>query len=252
MKPTRFSVCTNVSRSILCALSIAAFSLEADEPKPDAAPPEMRELSPGVFELGKMRLDKNASSLAVPGKVNMVKGALEYLICTPQGSTHESLLVSEVQPSDIHFGMLLLGAKGAGILTPAPSDAPPPQINAEYLKRAPRLQGDRVTLTAKWKDAEGKERSAPVEDWVLNTETHKAAVRGPWIYTGSMFAENTFLAQAEGSIATVVTNPAALINNPRKGSDNDQIWVVNEKNVPPLDTPIEIVIKIEPAEPKPQ
>jgi hypothetical protein len=89
-----------------------------------------------------MRLDKKTGTLSLPGKVNMDNGALEYLLCAPKGPTHESLLVTEVQPSDVHLGMLLLGAKGAGILTPAPSDAPPAQIDAEYLRR---LQNSKAT-----------------------------------------------------------------------------------------------------------
>ena len=166
---------------ILLALSLAAFGNE----KSDAvAQPAMREVSPGVYEIGSIHLDKNTRSLAFPAKLNMAEGNIEYLICTPRGSTHESLIVTDVQPGDIHFAMLLLDAKGAGILAPAPGDAPPSQINAEYLKGAPRLKGDSLTISLKWKDAAGKEHSAPVEDWVLNARENKAAPRGPWIYTG--------------------------------------------------------------------
>ena len=213
----------------------------------------MHEVSPGVYEIGKLRLDKNTNTLALPAKVNMAEGQLEYLICTPQGSTHESLIVTEVSPGDIHFAMLLLGAKGAGLLTPAPGDAPPGQIDAEYLKHAPKLKGDNIAIVAKWTNAAGKEQTAALEDWLTMTDTNKAAPRGPWIYTGSMFAEEKFLAQLQGAIAAVVTNPAALINNPRKEANNDQIWVVNKKTVPPADTPLQLTIKLETApEPKPK
>jgi len=244
MKPARSSVCLFVFRLLLCALGLAAGMLRAEEPRADLPIPAMRELAPGVFEIGSMRLDKNAGTLTLPGKVNMDNGALEYLICTAKGPTHESLLVTEVQPSDVHFGMLLLGAKGAGILTPAPSDAPPAQIDAEYLRRAPKLKGDNLTITARWKKA-GMEHGAPVEDWIVAQNTGKPAPRGPWIYTGSMFAEDKFLAQFEGLIAALVTNPSALINNPRSGNDDDKIWMANTKAVPPADTHIEIVIKLE-------
>ena len=232
---------------LLVVLVSARISAVAD----DAKPPAMREVSPGVYEIGDIHLDKNNSSLTFHGKVNMADGAIEYLICTPRGSTHESLLVTDTQPTDIHFAMLLLGAKGAGILAPAPADAPPAQIDGEYLKRAPRLKGDSITLTASWRDAAGREKKAAVEDWVLNIGDKKSAPRGPWIYTGSMFAEEKFLAQLQGTIASVIANPAALINNPRKGSDNDQIWAVNTKAVPPVETPVEITIKIE-SKPEPK
>jgi hypothetical protein len=56
----------------------------------------MQELSPGVFQIGKMRLDKNKKTIAFPGKLNMNKDLIEYVIVTPEGSTHESLLVAEI------------------------------------------------------------------------------------------------------------------------------------------------------------
>jgi hypothetical protein len=67
------------------------------------------------------------------------------------------------------------------------------------------------------------------------------------IYTGSMFRDGHFLAQSEGAFAALVTYPAALINNPRKGSDDDLVWAVNTKAVPPVDTPVEIIITLEPS-----
>ena len=84
------------------------------------------------------------------------------------------------------------------------------------------------------------------EGWITNPVTKKPAGRGPWLYTGSMFHEDRFLAQVEGAFASLVTYPAALINNPRQGSDDDLAWEVNQKAVPPVDTPVEIIITLEP------
>jgi hypothetical protein len=79
----------------------------------------------------------------------------------------------------------------------------------------------------------------------MNPDTKKAAPRGPWIYTGSMFgADGGFIAQQQGMFACLVTNPGALINNPRKVNNDDRVWVVNEKAVPPVETPVEIVITL--------
>ena len=61
-----------------------------------------------------------------------------------------------------------------------------------------------------------------------------------------MLIEGRFLAQTEGAFVALVTNPSALLNNPRKGSDNDQMWGVNEKAVPPVNTPVEIIFKLIP------
>jgi hypothetical protein len=207
--------------------------------------PAMQEISPGVFQIGKIRLDKTKRTVTFPGKLNMAKDLIEYLLVTPDGSTHESLLTSEIQPTDLQFVMLLLDAKGAGLLTPQADAAPPGQINVEYLKSAPKLKGDNVTITVSWKAPDGTEKSVAIEDLLMHADTKKPAARGPWIYNGSMFGtDGKFLAQQQGCFISVVTNPAALINNPRKGNDNDRIWAVNEKQSPPVGTPVDITIAL--------
>src|SRR5262245_38625479 len=110
----------------VCSLASLVAIQAQETAKPDTTVPQVHEISPGVLEVGgKLRIDKKARSVSFPGKMNNVSGLLEYLIVTPSGGTHESLLVAEIQPSDLHFAMLLLGAKGSGIMTPSPKDAPP-------------------------------------------------------------------------------------------------------------------------------
>ena len=230
----------NLLPILLGALAFLATAQAQNEPPP--ASPVMREVSPGIYEIGQIRLDQKARTVTFPGVVNMNEGNLEYLIVTEQGNTHESLLVSDVAPSDLHFAMLLLGAKGAGKQN---GDLPPAQIDSKFLKTAPKLKGDNVTIFVRWKVGDA-EKIAPVEDWMINTETRKAVEHGPWIYNGSMFNDGHFLAQLEGAHAALVTYPAALINNPRKGNDNDQIWAVNTKAVPAVKTPVGIVITLLP------
>lgn len=223
--------------------AVFAAPARAQEAEKGAPPPVMREVSPGVFEIGRIRLDQKARTIRFPGHLNLDEGVLEYLLVTPQGSTHESLLVSDVRPSDVHFAMLLLGAKGAGADASTAGDAPAGQIDAKYLKSAPKLRGDRITITVTWPDGETK-KTAPVEDWIFNLETKKAMERGPWIYNGSLFSNARFMAQVDGAFAALVTYPSALINNPRQGSDNDLIWTVNAKTIPPVQTPLEISIQL--------
>jgi hypothetical protein len=214
----------------------------AAEPPKDP-PPSIVEVSPGVFQIGKLRLDKNTHSVTFPATLNMTEGSLEYLMVTPQGSTHESLLKSEIKPSDLHFVMLLMGAKGAPPTPAKEKDSVPSQINEDYLKTAPALKGDSILISARWNKA-GKEVVTRVEDWVMNEQTRKALSQGPWIYNGSRFWESHFMAQMEGCFATLVTNPSALINNPRQGNDNDHIWVVHKAVVPPRDTALELIIQL--------
>lgn len=244
--------------TLLASFALAGAAAQESAPPgaaetPPAEPPAMREISPGIYQIGSLRLDQKQRTVSFPGKLNMADGQLEYLLVTPAGATHEALLVTETQPADLHFAMLLLGAHGAGLGAPAPEDAPPAQINKDYLQRAPKLKGDELLISVKWKAGDA-ENTVAVEDWLMNPKTRRAAPRGPWLYTGSMFKEGKFLAQVEGTFAALVTYPAALINNPREHNDDDSAWEVNAKAVPPVDTPVEIVLKLanppKPAEPK--
>ncbi len=230
----------------LAALGFLLFvlAIQAEEIKETERPPAMVKISPGVYQLGKMRLDKGARSLSFPATVNMDDGQVEYLLVAPHGSAHESLLCTDVHASDIHFAMLLLGAKGAPRTT-SPTGRPPvpAHIDAESLKNAPTPRGDLIQITVKWRQAD-QENTAHIEDWLFNSDTHKAMERGPWIYSGSMLVGSTFLAQAEGNLAAVVLNSSALINNPRSGNTNDKVWFVRKEAVAQKGSIVELTISL--------
>jgi hypothetical protein len=228
---------------------LAANSLFAQAPSEMKAP---KEIAPGVFQIGDVRLDKNAGTVVFPAKINMDDGLVEYLLVTPQGSVHESVLVTDAQPQEVHMAMLLLGAKG--MVQPKDSKGPE-RIDAEYLAKAPKLTGDAILLSAKWKDKDGVEHTVAPERWLIRkifTPKKPAKVitaeDGPWLYTGSYFYENRFVAQVEGTFASLVTFPNALINNPRTGSNDDHVWFVKKEAVPPVGTPVEFTIKLQPAQ----
>jgi len=219
------------------------------------ASPELsapKEIAPGVFQVGTVRLDKKTGTVTFPAKLQMNDGLLEYLLVMPQGPAHESLFVSDAAPQDVHMAMLLLGAKG---MARPQGSKEPGRIDAAFLAKAPKLTGDLVTLRVKWKDKTGKEQVTPPERWIeRKIFTPKKATKavaaedGPWLYTGSYFYENRFIAQVEGTFAALVTFPGALINNPRTGSNDDHIWFVKTAAVPPVGTPVEFSIKLEPAD----
>ena len=57
--------------------------------------------------------------------------------------------------------------------------------------------------------------------------------------------ETIFLAQREGSVVAVIADPDAMINNPRPGRDNDQLWQINTNTVPPIGTVVQFTIQFE-------
>jgi hypothetical protein len=205
---------------------------------PYPAPGQLREISPGIFEYHGVRLDKKDRRISFPGTVNQREGLIEYLLVNEKGKAHESLLATSVLPLDIHLAMLLVGLKEDQIAN-ANEPVPPSAIDSAYLRSAPPLKGAAVRLSVSWTE-NGQRREISPDEWIFNLQTNRTMTPGPWTYNGSLVQDGVFLATQELSIVAVITDPTALVNNPRAGYDNDEIWQVRDKVVPPLDTPVEI------------
>ena len=187
-----------------------------------------KEVSPGVFEIGKVRIHKQNRTIEFPAVVNMKEGLAEYFLVSTRGKVHESVLRTDVDPYQIHVAMLLLGGRGAQTNFFLP-DKPPP--------------GDPVTIEISWKGFLSTKRVA-AEDLVFDRAKNRSASKGPWIYNGSFQYEGAFIAQEGGSIISVIADPEALINNPRERREDDDNWIVNSKAIPDVETLVTITIKV--------
>ncbi len=209
----------------------------------------LTQISRDIFQLGAVRLDKNRKTVQFPAQLNMKEGVMEYLLVNARGKTYESLLRTDAEPYHIHLAMLLIGAKGAP-QTAALLNAPisPFHINrpaaASNSPPALAIEGDPVTIELAWQTADGR-KHLPAEDCLMNLATKTNASRGPWTYNGSRVVNGIFVAQREASIVALVDDIDAMANNPRRGSDNDQIWEINSKVLPPTNTPVEVTFKLE-------
>jgi hypothetical protein len=191
----------------------------------------LKAISPGVFELGKVRLNKDNKSVSFPAVVNLSPGLIEYVLVTENGKIHESLFRTEAEPFHIHTAMLLLGAKGAGT-NHFPEQSTQP------------LPGDKVMIDVTWRDAKSRPHTRAVEEFVYNQQTKSTMSRGHWTYNGSRVFEGTFIAQQDGSIVSLIEDVDALINNPRPGRESDEIWEVSTNGLPALNTPVEVKIRL--------
>ena len=242
----------SIPRTTFAILAICAMSLHAQEDQPARRAstfPKIQEIADGVLNVGGVTFDKNTRTISFPGTLNMDDGMLEYLIVEEGGKTHESLLATKIEPYHLHLAMLLLGAK---VEKQGNVPQPPDAINLQYLKTAPKPKGDGVIIRVRWTQ-EGKPVVVNAEDLIYNMQEKAPMTRGPWIYSGSMLVSGLFLAQQERSIAALVIDPTALINNTRPGCDNDQIWCVCHEKAPKSGTLVEISMQLQtpPPETKP-
>jgi hypothetical protein len=188
-------------------------------------------LAPGVFELGGVRILKKEGRVELPSTVNMDRGLLEYLLVGQSGKLHESLLRTDIEPYCLQISLLLLGLEGTTRPLSGQGDPAKPE-------------GDPVTIWVEW-DHKGEAKKARIEEWVTNMEDKTVLKPMHWIFTGSMIMDGVFMAQVDRSMIAIYHDPVALIDNPLTEGASDKIWFVNEGHVPPVGTPLTVVIQRE-------
>jgi hypothetical protein len=189
----------------------------------------LKEIGPGSFQLGKVRFHQKERTLSFPAIVNFRDGPVEYLVVTASGKIHESVFRTEAEPRDIHVAMLLLGAKGAGTTFPADTTG--------------ALPGEKLRIEVTW-DADGKKRRRFGEQFVRDRRANRVMKKGNWVYNGSRLRQDGFGAQQDGSIVSLITDPDALVNNPRPGREDDDNWLANAKALPSLETAVEVTFRL--------
>ena len=105
--------CRQTIYSVLFWCLSGKLCLGGDQPQLPRNLP-LKQVGPGIFDLGKVRLNKNDRTVTIPAAINMREGTVEYLLVTTAGKTHESVLRTDAEPYHIHLAMLLLAAKGKG------------------------------------------------------------------------------------------------------------------------------------------
>ena len=201
---------------------------------------QLHMVEPGIFEIGKVRLDQRRRSVTLPAVLDKAQGLMEYFLVTTYGKTHESILKTEALPYHIHLAMLLLGAGGPGSaeFPGSPTNGVPGPVIHPSKETLP---GNKVAIEVKWKTPEGEARHS-AQDLIFKNDSRAIMEQGYWVYNGSLIVQNKFLAQMDGSIISLVTDPVALINNTGPGHDNDLIWEPNAASLPPANVPVEFTL----------
>jgi hypothetical protein len=206
---------------------------------PEDQPP-FKEVKPGIYQLASVKINRRERTVSFPAVMNLRAGGMEYLLVSSWGKVHESILRTETEPYHIHAAMLLLGAKGLGT-----NDQEIVAALGSFVSHPSnvRLPGDKITITVEWK-ANGKAKRKRAEELILNQKTKSTPRSGYWVYNGSILDGQSFLAQREGSVVSLVTDPEALINNTAPGHDDDTIWTPNPRNLPPIEAQLDVIIKL--------
>lgn len=192
----------------------------------------IEKISATLMRLGEVTLDSAARTVRFRAVVNMTQGQVEYAVVTENGKKHEAVFTTKANPRDIHLAMLLLGVRPH---SPASSGAITPPAAAS------------INATVEW-ETNGPPKKHPLAEFVALTDGSpdqppaRTLANDPWVYTGSAFDASGFVALRDGSIISLIVDPAALLGSPAKERDNDDIHVANSALLPRAGMPVTIVL----------
>jgi hypothetical protein len=227
------------------ALGLAPLPAETQE-----AGAEERSI-PTALEGEGLILDREAGLLGLPVSVQIKQDLLEYLLVAPNGSTHESLLLTRARPSLLNAALLLLGVqpgRNAWLETlPAAEDESRPE------RRAHAPEGDGFYLYAAWHEA-GEAYFFRVEDLVRNLATGRSLRRHRWVYLGSRFvalkpeASESFLADVSGNLINLAFffQGDTLVTAAVEECSAQTIWAANEWLLPESGSPLLLLFARQP------
>jgi hypothetical protein len=227
-----------IVRLIVLALCVVA-AAEAQQPSTPPGPTTPKaaaitKLSATTFRIGEMTIDTAAGTLSVPGIVNEVT-TLEFVANTLNGpKAYESALTLNTNAVSFNAALLLLG------LDPARSKPSTQQFDPA----AP--EGDPVEVSLTWSEG-GKPRTVAIEELLLDDQKKQTLLKGPWVYTGSQFADaehRFYMAEQDGVLIGFMHGPQSIIDNPRADAlGRFGFFVINPQLGLKTGAPVTVIVK---------
>jgi hypothetical protein len=172
---------------------------------------------------------------------------LEVTVCTRDSKEHESLVMTDAKPSEVHAALLLIGLQ--------PGTPGSWTFDGKKLTPTPPM-GDGVEVTLSYRDADGREVEAPAADWVISRKTGARFGRGEdgpaWVFAGSRFVvrngRERYDADGAGTLIGLTTFGGETIAWSEVHSHEAQVeepeWIADASKVPAFGTPV--VVRIRP------
>ena len=192
--------------------------------------PSIKKISQNLYNFGDIIIKRDEKSFSLPAVSNQISGLVEYGIVHVDGKIHESLFRTAIRPQIFHASLLLLRAK--------PDESFFKNLWSENPKKIDYAEKC-LNIEVNW-DVNGTKKKSSFEKLFINQARDVQLFKRSFLFTGSRLIEGTFLAESTGSILAIYADDNAIINNCDFDSNNDDVWIANEKEMPPLETPVMI------------
>jgi hypothetical protein len=213
-----------------CALYLAAMALTVAAWMAACGAGEVEK--PKLVNLGSIRVYVQEKRIEIDGEIKLGPGIMiEVFACTPTGKTHETVMIVDAMPSNVHAALLLIGLK------------PGKPVAFQGEDRMPT--GDPVKMSVRWKDGD-KTKTVRAEDLLLNVRDKRPMKPQTWVFCGSAMdpqSPKPYLADMVGNIIVTYHDAATVIDSPGEGGADDEVLEVNGKTCPPVKTPVTLIIE---------
>ena len=190
--------------------------------------PSLQRIGDDKFRFGKVDIDKKNRILELNATSNQRNGLIEYALVHESGKTHESLFRTKVRPQILHACFLLLRHPQEDRFFENLWSENPEKLD---------FSKSRIKTEVEW-DHNGSSVICTLEELCLNTKNKNSLKKGAFIFNGSKKIENSYLAEISGSMIAVYADEEAVINSTDHDSNNDDVWIANEKQMPELELPV--------------
>ena len=194
-----------------------------------------------LVQLGKITLNNKTREISFEAKLGNPESVLEYLLVTEKGKTHETLLETDISPTNLNVAMILMKYVASddlfGDFAAKAKHADVKKAELENRKREARFD-----IFIEWN--EGNRRvSRQVSELIHNAKTNKEAAHKPYVYCGSFLNQGILKAESTGDLIAIFTDKGTIANASNKGRKDDTIWFPNKIKLPKQGTPLTIVIR---------
>ena len=173
--------------------------------------------------LKQIRILPAEKALIIPAKINQSEGPIEFLLVHSSGKVHESVFATDIPVLEIAAAFALLGHE-----SDTTNLEHPPSLTT--LENYPEIE---ISI-----QKQGGEAWIPVTQYFSLADSLENLEKHPWVYTGSYFHRNNFMASIEGNLAAIYSNGSAIINMEHPQRLNDNVWLA--EHALPKDTPVHL------------
>ncbi|MEM8670606.1 MAG: YdjY domain-containing protein [Planctomycetota bacterium] len=193
-----------------------------------ASPPDAIQLS-----MQRVWIDRANKRVYADGYVTMREGPLEMFACPIGTKEHESIVATLAKASDIHTGLLAIGAQQG---TPV-----------SYVPKFVPATGQRVRVWVTYRDKKGDYQAVDARRWIQRNGKPNDHMESDWVFAGGGFNKGPdgieYYSADSGDMICVSNFSTAMLDIPVASSSaaDDLLFIPFTERIPDVGTPVRLV-----------